>query len=212
MKTRILTLAHWLFFEPRFVWLCAAVLATAAITTTIFGFTERSIRLTGLALQLAGIVTVAWGILSTRAFFGLPPARNAVLSWWRRRPFRKIHHASGTLSAGYAVVSATGAGYASYKIDPGLPVPEALQIIQKNIELVHQRVSELQAETLERHKNLQSAVNEHTDRIAKVRDELSNQVRTFGTSGLHISAIGAVWLFAGAVMGAASPELQRLLQ
>jgi hypothetical protein len=212
MKNRILTLARWLFFEPRFVWLCAAVLAIAAMAATIFGFTERSIRLTGLALQMAGIVTVAWGILSTRAFFGLPPARNAVRDWWRRRPFRKLHSASGTLSAGFAVVSATGAGYASYKIDPDLPVSEALQIIQKNLELVHQRVSDLQAETLDRHKRLQSVVNDHTDRIAKVRDELSNQVKTFGTSGLHISAIGAVWLFAGAVMGAASPELQSLLQ
>lgn len=176
------------------------------------GSTERSIRLTGLVLQLAGIVTVAWGILATRQFFGLPPARYAIRDWWRRRPFRKVHFASATLSAGYAVASATGAGYACYKINPDLSLREALDLVEKNFELVHKRVSDLQSEAMERHKKLQSQVNAQSDRIAKVRQDLSEHVKTFGTSSLHISAIGALWLFVGAVMGAASPELHALLQ
>ena len=64
-------LAHWLFVEPRFVWLAMLPPAVAAALALGVLRSEPAIRLSGLALQLAGILTVVWGIAETWRFFEL---------------------------------------------------------------------------------------------------------------------------------------------
>jgi len=212
MNTNPHALARWLFWEPRHIWFCGAALGLAAVVVALLGYTEPAIRLTGLALQLAGIVTVVLGVISAREFFGLPPVTESIRSWWRRRPTRKVHHASGSLSGSYALVSASGDGYASIPIDPEASLEEMIRVIQSNFEVLHNRITAVDAQSIARHKPLESKVQEHDALISNVRQDLSLHVKMFGTNSLHISAIGAVWLFAGAVLGAASPELYRWLQ
>lgn len=212
MSIVLKAIPRWLFVEPRHAWLCLAMLALACVAPAAYGYTEKSIRLTGLALQLAGIVTVAWGIVSTRGFFGLPPIRHAIASWWSRAPFRRRHTATGEMKSSVSVVGGSAHGYTSWPIDHASPVDDRIRVVERNLSLIQDRITAIHGAVLKRQQDLKAELMEQTNRIEDVRVKLTEHVRVFGTSGLHVSAIGAAWLFLGAILGTASQELALLLQ
>jgi hypothetical protein len=203
--------AHWFLIDPRHVWLCVVGLALACAVPMALGFTEKAIRITGLVLQLAGIVTVAWGIVSTRGFFGLPPVRRIVSTWWLRAPFRRRHTAVGVLNAS-SVLGGSAHGYSTAPIDPSSPVEQQLRAVERNLSLIHERITSAHSQALKEQQALRAELREQTSRIEDVRTKLTEHIKVFGTGGLHISAIGAAWLFLGAILGTASQELAARLQ
>lgn len=80
---------RWLLYEPRHFWLCASVCAAAIVVVLRQGGAEPVVRLTGLVLQLLGIVTVVWGIVEMRQFFGMQPSLKSVADWLSRFPLRR---------------------------------------------------------------------------------------------------------------------------
>ena len=212
MNRALAGVPRWLFVEPRHTWLCFAVLALACVVPAAHGYSEKAIRLTGLALQLAGILTVAWGIVSTRGFFGLPPVRGVIASWWSRAPFRRRHTAFGVMNASSSVLAGSAHGYTSFPVDYSSPVDQQIRVIERNLSLIHERITSIHGQVSNRQDELKAQLNEQTNRIEDVRAKLTEHIRVFGTSGLHISAVGAAWLFVGAVFGTAGQELSALLK
>ena len=97
---------NWLS-ELKHFWLAVAVTGIALLISLRPGTAECTIRLSGLALQILGIGTVAWGISETRALFGRPFAANtcnqlleqpiaACVHMARRRPGNQGTSKSGT--------------------------------------------------------------------------------------------------------------------
>lgn len=212
MNRTLAGVPHWLFVEPRHAWLCFVVLALACVVPAAQGYSEKAIRLTGLVLQLAGILTVVWGIVSTRGFFGLPPVRRLIASWWSRAPFRRRHTAYGEMNASFSVLGGSAHGYSSFPVDYASPVDQQIRVIERNLSLIHERITSVHGQVSKMQDELKAQLNEQTNRIEDVRAKLTEHVRVFGTAGLHISAVGAAWLFVGAVFGTASQDLSALLQ
>ena len=71
LHPRLQNTVTWLFREPRFFWLCICVCAAAVVVMFQQGVTEPAVRLVGLGLQVGGLVTVVWGIVEIRQFFGM---------------------------------------------------------------------------------------------------------------------------------------------
>lgn len=203
---RVRSYANWLLYEPRFVWLCAAGLAAAAAVPFLLGASERSIRLSGLALQLGGIITVVWGVVSTRQFFGLPPVRSVLASWWSRAPFKPRNIVVGVGGAQLGFFGEAEA-HTRVPVDYSAPVDAQIKALERNVSLIHDRISATHAHARKKHEELRTTVIEHAAQITEVRTTLALDLRRFGTSGLHVSAIGAAWLFLGSIMGSASAEL-----
>lgn len=212
MKSILRSFLQWLFCEPRHWWICIAVIVSAGFVARQSGFSEPSIRLSGLLLQLAGIVTVAWGIIKTRDFFGMPPVMEKLRSWWSRAPFRQRQTTCASASASLSMFGSHASGFVSVPLDSSAPVSEQIEALFKNVELINQRISSVEQQAVQQHTAIKAQVAEQTSRIEDVRASLSERIRVFGTSGLHISAIGAAWLFFGAIMGTASVEIAALLK
>lgn len=200
----------WLLIKPRFLWLAITGICIG-VAIPCYWCSEKAIRLSGLFLQLCGIITVVWGIISTRQFFGLLPVREIFYSWWLEAPFRQLPVIYGSCSATLSS-SVKGHGYTTYPLDHSAPVDERIRSLEHNISMLHECVSSLYSDILRKQAELNVRDFEHRTRLEEVHSKITTDLQSFGTSGLHISAIGAAWLFIGAIMGTASQELAVLFR
>lgn len=201
---------HWLF-RPRYFWACFIVTAVALAVCLRPDTTEPTIRLTGLFLQLLGVLTVVWGIMETRRFFGRPPISSNVRSWLAAAPFHrpKVISAAGHASLGPLTCKARGYGMHSAGEHP--TVESRLDALEKNIAGVHQRITGLEQEYDQEFLKLGAQVRTESNSLKAELHRINGRFEAFGTGGVHISAIGAVWIFAGLVLSTAAIEIAHAL-
>lgn len=201
-------LVRWLW-EARLAWLAVATLLVAALVVAD-NPTEPRIRLMGLALQILGIGTVAWGIRTTRRLFGRPGVLALVHRWLADFP----RYGGRTISVG-ATMTATSAvrGRAFVTTTAADDSVEArLDALEKNMGHVNDRVNGLQAEIDQKADEHRLALEKERQARSKEAGELWERLEATETGGLHVSAVGAVWLTVGVALSTAAPELARWLQ
>lgn len=199
-------------FGPRHVWIC--VLVTAAALAVCFrpGTPEPVIRITGLVLQALGVLTVVWGIVQTRRFFRRPPVLSRVLGWLRAAPFRKRRAITATASATLGGGTGKVRAYASHGAGVNLTVEGRLDALEKNLAGVHQRITGLEREYDHDLRNLGERTRGESDSLSDQLGYVHGRFEEFGTSGIHISAVGAVWLFIGLILSTAGVEIAAWLR
>jgi hypothetical protein len=208
---KVANTSSWLFHEPRHFWLCILVCAAAIAVVVRNSHSEPTIRWIGLLLQLFGIVTVAWGIVKTRQFFGMKPLTETFLNWLSRFPFRRRTTIVGIGAAVAGNASLSSRGHSSWPIDPTAPLEQRLSTLEKNLPLLHDRITNVQNEFDRTSQLLRDQLRSETAHRELLSEELHARLQTFGTSGLHISAIGAAWLFLGVVLATGSLEIKSFL-
>ena len=197
---------HWLF-DARIFWLALCVAVGALVFAIRKSATEPEIRLTGLALQVLGIATVAWGIRETRVLFGRPDFFTLTKKWLERVPVyggRRVT-ASITLTAGGA--TAHGRACVSSTASLNATVEERVSVLEKNIQHLNKRIDETQTEMDQSFRAQSSALEEEKQERSREDRILSAKLEATETGGLHISAMGALWLFIGVTLSTASVEL-----
>ncbi|MDX2299401.1 MAG: hypothetical protein NW204_06725 [Xanthomonadaceae bacterium] len=207
---------HWLIVEPLYFWV--ALLFPLGAIVYAFGIarTELAIRIPGLMLQLAGILTVAWGIREAWVFFGLGDPLGQMRSWfdgWLSHcPFRKRHPINAATVAFGGNGSLSARAHTSWPLTPNGTVEERLVAIEKNIPLINERVSNIQSEFDRVARTFKDEISEIKNSTAQDMGRLQVQIKVLGTGNLHISAIGALWLFVGSILSTASTQLIWLVE
>jgi hypothetical protein len=200
---------RWLV-SPKYFWACSAVLVCASLVCLRPGTSEPVIRLTGLVLQLLGILTVLWGISETRALFGRPSIASVVRQWFAAFPIKRTKHISGTASITLAPLTVRARGYGTHN-----PADQSLDArvdaLEKNVSVVHDRITGLQNQTDQELDKLGNRVRD--EQIARGQEDqvTRSMLEATGTGGIHISAIGAVWLLVGVTLSTAGIEISRAL-
>lgn len=201
----------WLV-EARFVWLALGVIAVALIVALRPYTPEYVIRLTGLVLQLLGIGTVIWGISETRALFGHPSCASKAKSWFERFPLWRKNIALASGAATLPAFTGKGRGYSTKRLDPNSTIENRIDALEQNISLIHERISSVEKEIDEEFRKTAEALkNEEQARQAK-DNVIHAKLEATGTGGVHISAIGAAWLFIGVVLSTAGVEIAEFLK
>jgi hypothetical protein len=208
--SRLKAIWPWLR-EPRHAWLSLSVIALALVISLGPFASEPVIRLTGLTLQLLGIGTVAWGISETRALFGHPSFASKTKAWLARFPLlqRNVVVAVG----GVALGAFTGKARAYGTHGPTTPTIESrVEALEKNVVAIHDRITQTQKEMDEEfHKSAQALKRE--EQLRQEEDKaIREKLEATGTGGVHISAIGASWLFVGVILSSASVELAKIVK
>lgn len=202
----------WLFYEPRHVWIALLPTAVSLVYALGYARTENAIRLTGLTLQLLGILTVVWGLVATWRFFGLGDPIAKMLDWLSRVPWRRgVIHASMNESVKLSDAFAAR-GHTSWPIDPSAPIPDRLVAIERNLPLIQERISQTQQELDHSVRELRAEVKHAIAAASEQTARVESKVSDLGTGSLHISAMGALWLFVGSILGSASSNLEALLK
>jgi hypothetical protein len=208
---RTKALGPWLA-EGKYVWLALATNLLALIVALRPGTSEPVIRITGLLLQVLGISTIIWGISETRALFGHASLTKKIKAWLQRFPLRRRHIVFGVGGGDFAVTMGKARAFVTHGAGAN-PTPDArLAALEKNIASIHERISATEAEIDQGlHKVGQEIKCEAQTR--QTEDEgLRKKIEATGTGGLHISALGASWLFVGVTLSTAAPELAALFK
>jgi len=197
---------HWIT-EPHLVWMALLGVVLAGIIVIRAGVSEIQVRLTGLVLQLLGLGTVVYGIRETRKLFGRPSFRQSLRGWLSRFPRWRRDVVVGA-GAASLVVTAGGAGVHVWtKVDPAAPIEAQLNALTRNVERMNERLTQMQ-------KDSDSELRKHSESLRQERqfreegdEHLHKRLEAAETGGLHISLIGAIWIFLGLILSTVSPEI-----
>lgn len=200
------------FAEFKHLWLALLVCAIALVIALRPSTTEPVIRLTGLALQLLGIGTVAWGIAATRALFGLPSIVSVARSWLARFPQLRPRTVSGRVDITLPGPTVLARGYVSHDPGPNATLDARVVALEKNIAGVNERLDQTQREMDDQSHKTEAAIRQAEEIRAAEDRAIREKLEATGTGGVHISAVGALWLFLGVTLSTASPEISRWFQ
>ena len=204
-------LFFWAIWEPRFLWFAMLVIVVAILFISKKGFSEPAIRITGLTLQLFGIYTVAWGIIETRKLFDRPSIFMHIRTWLDRRPIFGGRVIVADMSARLGGFGVIARGSISAGVGPNATVEERMRALETNIDLLGERISHVETEMDNKFRaHAQTLMEEQLARASK--DEIiTAKLEATETGGLHISAMGVLWLFVGVIMSTASQEIAKWL-
>jgi hypothetical protein len=207
---RLKSIGPWLW-EMKYLWLALAVNIGALALALRPHASEQVIRLTGLVLQLLGIATVAWGISETRALFG----HQSLVGKWRRWIARfPLLRQNTVLAVGTASVAASGGkarGYGTVGAGPNAAVEARVDALEQNVKSIHERISATQKEMDEEFQKAADTLKHEVQSRKDEDEEIRKKLEATGTGGVHISAIGASWLFVGVTLSTAAVEIAKCL-
>jgi len=201
----------WGVVERRHLWLTVLVVAVAIAFVLRKGITETEIRITGLVLQVLGIGTVAWGIHETRALFGHPGILTVAREWLRRFPVYGGRVVSGNASIISGGGTVHGRGYASDNAGPDATIEARVEALEKNVKRVNERINQTQSEMDGKFRSQAEALGQEQQTRSKEDHKILAKLEATETGGLHISAMGALWLLVGVTFSTVAPELAKCL-
>ncbi|QPK63714.1 hypothetical protein IVG45_01675 [Methylomonas sp. LL1] len=208
--SRIKAIRPWLA-EARYTWFSVGVILVALIISLRPNTPEPVIRITGLALQILGIATVIWGISETRVLFGQPSFVAKAKSWLTGFPLLRRQYTATVSGSGFLT---TGKARAHSTHNPGTnpTIEDRIASLERNITLIHERITGTEKEMDDEFRKVSDALkNEERERQSEV-DSLHSKLEATGTGGVHISAIGASWLFVGVTLSTAALEISEFLK
>ena len=197
--------------EVRYAWYSMAVIGVALIISLCLHPTEPVIRLTGLGLQLFGIGTVIWGISETRALFGHPSFLSKTKAWFRRFPLLRRDVGLRVDGATHLHVSGKARAYQTHRAT-NPTTEERLDSLERNVTLIHERISQIQKETDKEFHEMTAAIKREEQSRHAEDNAIRMKLEATGTGGVHISAIGASLLFVGIILSTAATEIASLLK
>ncbi len=203
------SLLDWLA-EGQIVWNFLFISLTVVVYMAVSGGSELSLRIAGMVFQILGILSVFKGIQETRELFGHPGLTSMLLQWFRRRPRfkQRTFEASGLTAS--ITMSASGRGYMSANAALDAPLENRVEVLEKNLEHLRQQLYEMRGELeQEIRKSTESLQEEKNTRAEEDRKVLS-KLETTETGGLHVSAMGALWILFGTICGSIPRELSML--
>jgi hypothetical protein len=199
--------AHWIVLRPKLVWLTLIVVVAALIVALWIGASERLIRLTGLIFQLFGIATVIRGIELTRRLFGHPTLLSAASEWWKQYPPYRRGVVIGVGTAEIAVTGGKARGYVTSNPPANAMLEQRVASLEANVRHLNKRIDDSLRELDEIEREQKEALKQERQERTAEDNKIAAKLETSNTGGLHISAIGALWLFIGVALSTAGPEI-----
>jgi hypothetical protein len=172
---------------------------------------ERTIRISGLLLQLVAVGTALSGLNSARRLFDLPPIFEVLRTWWQSAPWKSgvSGHLSGNVTMGPFTVSGSMHSWAeSHALLPEAARIEALeQRTTVLLELTNTFRKQHRADLQELRDGFAQSLAEHSTNATKTAATLQK----FALDGAATTAVGLSCAFIGIIIASASPEIAKCL-
>ncbi len=101
--------------------------------------------------------------------------------------------------------------HSTHRIPHDADVATLAAAIERNVIVINERINDVQQEIDQEVSKLEQSINAEQYERVKSDNMLQEKLQATGTGGLHISAIGAVWLFVGVILSSVPAELAKLL-
>ncbi|MEO8910540.1 MAG: hypothetical protein ABI408_09970 [Gemmatimonadaceae bacterium] len=160
---------------------------------------------------MLGIVTVALDIRQKRKDFGLPGLIDAFSKWLSQSPLSRN---SGGVSAPLRglTMNAEGGHFALKGCPANASTEDRIRALEGNVVGLDQEIRGA-VETI-RHETTAREVAIREERVARESEDtkIREKLAVSQTGGLHLSAVGILWLAVGTVLGTISQELAQRLR
>ncbi len=191
----------------RHYWLVFVLVASGIGAVQCSGWTEQSFRLTGMSLQLLGVLTVVWGIMKTRAEFGQIALQMQFSKWWKSFP--PLHPPTMTVNIKGKLSEMRG-----HIVLRGIQGPAEDQSIEGRLAHLEKLAWKLENDLAKANTAIRD-VQDQAKRAMDARDvQIADHLKTVdqkiaatAVGGTHVSAVGVILLFVGTVFGGMSAEL-----
>lgn len=202
-------MVSWIF-GPRHTWLLFIMLAVAFTVIFLFSCREPAIRLVGMALQLVGFGTVAWGLTQARKQFGKPTITGSFAQWLARRPKFGPKHV--ILGAGFATMpSVISGGRLRTGPRPDASLEERFVMLQRQYEALFDEVGALDTRLAQSKEELSKRIDDEAAARQEADSRNLRQLDEAIVGGLHLDLVGLALFVLGIIAGTASPELSSVL-
>lgn len=202
----------WLLYSARRVWVAVLIpVAIALFAWHALPRWESRLRISGLFLQVAGVLTVAKGLHDTRKLFGRPSLRQHAVRWFKQFPRFGV---DTPMAVGSGSGSSTGSSIGSAMILPGPAasleerVASLAQELIRTSGLVQETRQRLAEESRDRGREIDSERCERRSGDERVRQLIEEAA----AGGLHLELTGVVWLLLGVVLSTAPNEIIAIFQ
>lgn len=195
---------------PHYWWAIAVVVACLGVTGA-YGWSEKAFRLSGMFLQLGGVLTVVWGILKTRADFGQPTVRSQFQRWIKEFPSFHPRVITASMNGAFPGLVGEAYGYSTHGPSADQTVEGRLRHLEKMITELEVAQGKTHIAVLQAEKKAQQALDAQARQFEGLLADVSKKIETTATGGVHVSAVGVVLLFVGTIFGGAATELSCML-
>lgn len=195
----------WLW-QIRYFWLASAF-TIVAVGVALYFKTEPSFRWAGLALQLAGGLTVWWSIAETHRSFGHPSFLKRGKTWLRSFPLIKQPPIVLSVSGSSQMNLSGGHIGIRHRLGLNATFDERLTALQQDFDRLYDRHVAFVLKTGKQHGEHERKLAEEARARQSDRQEIEKQIRENATGGLHIPSIGGAWILVGSLLGTLSVEL-----
>jgi hypothetical protein len=209
--SRIKAFGPWLE-EGTYLWFALATNLLALLVALRLGASELVIRITGLVLQLLGILSIIWGISVTRALFGYPSLAAKIKAWFQRFPLCRRHIVFAVGRGDFAAITGRARAFVTHGAGPNPTLDARVGALEKNIASIQNQITGVETELDEGFGKVRDEIRREGQTREANEKKLSEKIEASATGGIHISAIGASWLFVGVALSTAAPELAALVK
>jgi hypothetical protein len=209
--SRINAFGPWLA-EGKYVWLALVTNLLAIMSAILLGASERVFRITGLVLQLLGIFTIIWGISETRALFGHASLAAKIKAWFQRFPLRRRRIVFAVGSGDFAATMGKARAFVTHGAGANPTLDARVEALEKNMASIQNQITAVERELDEEFGKVREEIRNEVQTREADDKKLREKIEAAATGGIHISAIGASWLFVGVALSTAAPELAALLK
>lgn len=201
----------WLFnSKSPFLWLISIPLVIFCIYFISDNWEQR-FRVSGMILELMGLITVVVGLVETNKLFSKAGIIIGIKNWFMNFPSFKKNATVHAGTANLKVSSPSCSADVTVSLPQSIPIDEKIALIEKELNKLNKSQSELGLKINEKAKESTDAIKreakEREDSLQKIKD----LIRDVTVGGIHIEAIGVWWIFWGIILATVSEELVCLI-
>jgi hypothetical protein len=200
-------LGIWLWRIRPLVWIVVAITVAFAFWFLASPCLERAIRLSGMGLQLIGVMLLAVGLRDTRrAFDDQPTTWQGIKQAWAGRPRFKPKHV--ILAASGAALGIAG-GSARLTVSPGpnTTLEGRLVILERGHAALFDEVGKLSEEVKQKVGELSNAVAVERNERQQADKGIADKLKKAVAEGLPLGRVGAICFFIGIIGASVSLEI-----
>ncbi len=197
----------WWLLRVRLALFCAAVVILALVASLAHFQSEPSIRISGMLLQLLGISAAAVGIRDTRRMFGKPSFLQLARNWLQSVPGIKTKVVAVNLSPANMSFSATAKAHPWHGAGQEPTIESRLSAAESNLLELYNRASAAESVFDNHVRAAKQSLQEEKNARTEEDRQLHLKIQAASTDGLHLAAVGAVWLASGVIMSSIPNEL-----
>lgn len=173
-----------------------------------------AVRYAGTALQILGLLTVAFGLRQTRRLFpGRPGVGERIRAWFAQlvSAFRKPQPITAHVVAAGGAVTVSGKARVRLGAGADAPLERRLEVFQQNLDRLQNEFDDEIRELSAKIGRIEQAVRKEADERKRADDGITRVIEEATIGGLNLEVVGLFWLALGVLGQGVPDEIAKLI-